>query len=72
VRQSARVGVRSDATVMHGIWQMTQPGDPLTAAMGLFCVMGAPLSLVFSLAYLWLGRLLCLTLRLVLLILEKL
>ncbi|QUJ08003.1 hypothetical protein KCP77_13070 [Salmonella enterica subsp. enterica] len=31
------MGVRIDANVMHGIWQMmTQQGDPLTAAMVLF------------------------------------
>ncbi len=30
------LGVRIDANVMHGIWQMTQQGDPLTAAMVLF------------------------------------
>ncbi|VDZ99801.1 Paraquat-inducible protein A [Salmonella enterica subsp. enterica] len=47
------LGVRIDANVMHGIWQMTQQGDPLTAAMVLFCVVGAPLILVFSIAYLW-------------------
>ncbi len=41
---------------MHGIWQMTQQGDPLTAAMVLFAV-GAPLILVFSIAYLWFGSL---------------
>lgn len=43
------LGVRIDANVMHGIWQMTQQGDPLTAAMVLFCVVGAPLILVFQL-----------------------
>ncbi|KAA5737581.1 hypothetical protein F3G21_20625, partial [Acinetobacter baumannii] len=53
-------------------WQMTQQGDPLTAAMVLFCVVGAPLILVFSIAYLWFGSLLGMNLRPVLLMLEKL
>ncbi|HAS9877906.1 TPA: membrane integrity lipid transport subunit YebS, partial [Salmonella enterica] len=66
------LGVRIDANVMHGIWQMTQQGDPLTAAMVLFCVVGAPLILVFSIAYLWFGSLLGMNLRPVLLMLEKL
>ncbi|OSE69872.1 hypothetical protein R594_03675 [Salmonella enterica subsp. enterica serovar 4,[5],12:i:-] len=66
------LGVRIDANVMHGIWQMTQRGDPLTAAMVLFCVVGAPLILVFSIAYLWFGSLLGMNLRPVLLMLEKL
>ena len=40
------LGVRIDANVLQGIWQMTRQGDPLTAAMVLFCVVGAPLVLV--------------------------
>ncbi|WP_348246540.1 paraquat-inducible protein A, partial [Salmonella enterica] len=47
------LGVRIVANVMHGIWQMTLMGYPLTAALVLFCFMGAPLFLVFSIAYLW-------------------
>ncbi|VDZ78460.1 Paraquat-inducible protein A [Salmonella bongori] len=66
------LGVRIDANVMQGIWQMTQQGDPLTAAMVFFCVVGAPLILVFSIAYLWFGSILGMNLRPVLLMLEKL
>ncbi|POT59314.1 hypothetical protein C3432_00860 [Citrobacter amalonaticus] len=66
------LGVRIDANVMQGIWQMTQQGDPLTAAMVFFCVAGAPLILVTAIAYLWLGNILGMNLRPVLLMLEKL
>jgi paraquat-inducible protein A len=33
------LGVRIDANVLQGIWQMTRQGDPLTAAMVLFCAL---------------------------------
>jgi uncharacterized paraquat-inducible protein A len=36
------LGVRIDANVLQGIWQMTRQGDPITAAMVLFCTVGAP------------------------------
>ncbi len=51
---------------------MTRRGDPLTAAMVLFCVVGAPLVLVAAIAYLWFGNILGMNLRPVLLMLEKL
>lgn len=66
------LGVRIDANVLQGIWQMTRRGDPLTAAMVLFCVVGAPLVLVAAIAYLWFGNILGMNLRPVLLMLEKL
>ncbi|WP_316390192.1 membrane integrity lipid transport subunit YebS [Citrobacter farmeri] len=66
------LGIRIDANVMQGIWQMTRQGDPITAAMVLFCVAGAPLILVTSIAYLWFGNILGMNLRPVLLMLEKL
>ena len=66
------LGVRIDANVLTGIWQMTYQGDPLTAAMVLFCTVGAPLVLVASIAYLWFGNRLGMNLRPVLLMLEKL
>ena len=66
------LGVRIDANVMQGIWQMTRQGDPLTAAMVLFCVAGAPLILVTAIAYLWFGNILGMNLRPVLLMLERL
>ena len=36
------LGVRIDANVLQGIWQMTAQGDPITAAMVLFCAVVAP------------------------------
>ena len=42
------LGVRIDANVLQGIWQMTAQGDPLTAAMVLFCAVVAPVLLVVS------------------------
>lgn len=66
------LGIRIDANVMQGIWQMTKQGDPITAAMVLFCVAGAPLILVTSIAYLWFGNILGMNLRPVLLMLERL
>ncbi len=66
------LGIRIDANVMQGIWQMTKQGDPITATMVLFCVAGAPLILVTSIAYLWFGNILGMNLRPVLLMLERL
>ena len=66
------LGIRIDANVMQGIWQMTKQGDPITAAMVLFCVAGAPLILVTAIAYLWFGNILGMNLRPVLLMLERL
>ena len=66
------LGVRIDANVLQGIWQMTAQGDPLTAAMVLFCAVVAPVLLVVSISYLWLGNVLGMNLRPVLLMLDKL
>ncbi|MBV8043400.1 membrane integrity lipid transport subunit YebS [Pluralibacter sp.] len=66
------LGVRIDANLMQGIWQMTEQGDPVPAAMVLFCTVAAPLLLVTSIAYLWFGNILGMNLRPVLLMLEKL
>ncbi|SCC59014.1 membrane integrity lipid transport subunit YebS [Kosakonia oryziphila] len=66
------LGVRIDANLLQGIWQMTMQGSPLAAAMVLFCTVGAPLVLVTAIAYLWLGNILGMNLRPVLLMLEKL
>jgi len=66
------LGVRIDANLLQGIWQMTGQGDPIPAAMVLFCSVGAPLVLVIAIAYLWLGNILGMNLRPVLLMLEKL
>ena len=66
------LGVRIDANLLHGIWQMTDSGHPITAAMVFFCTVAAPAVLVTSIAYLWLGNILGMNLRPVLLMLDKL
>ena len=66
------LGIRIDANVMQGIWQMTKQGDAITGSMVFFCVIGAPLILVTSIAYLWFGNRLGMNLRPVLLMFERL
>ncbi len=66
------LGTRIDANLFQGIWQMTRQGDPLTAAMVLFCSVGAPATLVAGIAYLYFGNIMGMNLRPVLLMLEKL
>ena len=66
------LGTRIDANLFQGIWQMTSQGDPLTAAMVLFCAVGAPATLVAAIAYLYFGNILGMNLRPVLLMLDKL
>ena len=66
------LGVRIDASLLAGIWQMTDQGDPVTAAMVFFCTVAAPAVLVLAIAYLWLGNILGMNLRPVLLMLDKL
>ena len=65
------LGVRIDANVLQGIWQMTAQGDRLPR-MVLFCAVVAPVLLVVSISYLWLGNVLGMNLRPVLLMLGKL
>jgi len=66
------LGTRIDANLFQGIWQMTRQGDTITAAMVLFCSVGAPATLVAAIAYLWFGNILGMNLRPVLLMLERL
>ncbi|MBU4680825.1 membrane integrity lipid transport subunit YebS [Cedecea davisae] len=66
------LGTRIDANVFQGIWQMATQGDVLTAAVVLFCVIGAPATLVAAIAYLCFGNILGMNLRPVLLMLDKL
>jgi paraquat-inducible protein A len=66
------LGTRIDASLLEGIWQMSHQGDPLTASMVAFCTIGAPLTLAFSLLYLWFGHAFGMNLRPVLLMLERL
>jgi paraquat-inducible protein A len=66
------LGTKIDANVFQGIWQMTSQGDPITAAMVLFCAVGAPATLVVAIAWLYFGNILGMNLRPVLLLLDKL
>lgn len=66
------LGSHITASVVQGVWQMALQGDPLTAAMVLFCAVAAPVTLVVAIAYLWLGNILGMNLRPVLLMLERL
>lgn len=65
------LGVHIDASLYMGIWQMARQGDPLTASIVLFCTIGAPLALVAAIIWLWIGNILTMNLRPVLLMLEK-
>lgn len=66
------LGTKIDANVFQGIWQMTHQGDPVTAAMVLFCAVGAPATLVAAIIFLYFGNILGMNLRPVLLMLDKL
>lgn len=66
------LGSRVDVNLWQGIWQMAIGGDAITAAMVLFCLIGAPVTLVLSIIYLWLGNTLGMNLRPVLLLLTRL
>ncbi|MBS0847095.1 membrane integrity lipid transport subunit YebS [Citrobacter sp. JGM124] len=66
------LGSRIDASLWQGIWQMAIEGNTITAGMVMFCLIGAPLILVCAIAYLWLGNILGMNLRPVLLMLNRL
>ena len=66
------LGSRIEASLWQGIWQMAIEGDAITAAMVMFCLMGAPFLLILSITYLWLGNILGMNLRPVLLMLSRL
>ena len=66
------LGSRVDVSLWQGIWQMAIEGDAITAAMVLFCLIGAPAILVVAIIYLWLGNILGMNLRPVLLMLTRL
>ncbi|MFP1591475.1 paraquat-inducible protein A [Escherichia coli] len=68
------LGIRIDANVMQGIWQMTKQGDTITGAMVVFFLRYwcPPYFVVSSIAYLWFGNRLGMNLRPVLLMLERL
>ncbi|AHF76818.1 Inner membrane protein [Sodalis praecaptivus] len=66
------LGTPIRASLLQGIWQMALQGNIITASMVAFCTVGAPVTLVFSLLYLYFGQRLGLNLRPVLLMLHRL
>lgn len=66
------LGTPIRANLLTGIMQMTMQGDVLTAAMVAFCTIGAPVTLVAAIAFLFFGDRLGMNLRPVLLMLERL
>ncbi|QCT21725.1 paraquat-inducible protein A [Jejubacter calystegiae] len=66
------LGSHIEASLLQGVRQMVLQGSPLTAAMVLFGSVAAPVILVAAIAYLWLGNILGMNLRPVLLMLDKL
>ncbi|BAN96272.1 hypothetical protein E05_15060 [Plautia stali symbiont] len=66
------LGMRINASLLEGVLQMAQQGNVLTDAMVAFCTIGAPVTLVAGICYLWIGHALGMNLRPVLLMLEKL
>ncbi|UQY42623.1 membrane integrity lipid transport subunit YebS [Erwinia sp. PK3-005] len=66
------LGTPIRANLLTGIMQMTMQGDVLTAAMVTFCTIGAPVTLVASIVFLFFGNRLGMNLRPVLLMLERL
>lgn len=66
------LGAHSDASLLQGVWQMAHQGDVITAAMVLFCSVAAPVILVVAIGYLWLGNILNMNLRPILLMLDRL
>lgn len=66
------LGTPIRANVLTGIMQMTMQGDVLTAAMVTFCTIGAPVTLVGAIGFLFFGNRLGMNLRPVLLMLERL
>ncbi|QDX29898.1 membrane integrity lipid transport subunit YebS [Dickeya poaceiphila] len=66
------LGVSISASLLEGIWQITRQGHPVTASIVAFCTIGAPLTLVFALLYLFFAPRVGMNLRPVLLLFERL
>ncbi|RWR03818.1 membrane protein [[Pantoea] beijingensis] len=66
------LGANINASLLGGIIQMAQQGDVLTASMVAFCTVGAPITLVLAIIYLFFGQRLGMNLRPVLLMLDRL
>ncbi len=66
------LGTKINASLLEGILQMAQQGHVLTASMVAFCTIGAPVTLVVSVLYLFVGERLGMNLRPVLLMIDRL
>ncbi len=66
------LGTHIRASLLGGIIQMAQQGDVIAASMVAFCTIGAPVTLVASICYLYFGEKLGMNLRPVLLMLDRL
>ncbi|WP_437613265.1 membrane integrity lipid transport subunit YebS [Erwinia sp. V71] len=66
------LGVNISASLLGGILQMAEQGNVITASMVAFCTIGAPVTLVAAIIYLFFGHQLGMNLRPVLLMLDRL
>ncbi|WP_428943236.1 membrane integrity lipid transport subunit YebS [Pantoea sp. FN060301] len=66
------LGTTIRASLLGGVIQMAQQGDVITASMVAFCTIGAPVTLVAAIGWLYFGHQFGLNLRPVLLMLDRL
>ncbi|MCU5775820.1 membrane integrity lipid transport subunit YebS [Erwiniaceae bacterium BAC15a-03b] len=66
------LGTNISASLAGGILQMAEQGNVISASMVAFCTIGAPVTLVASIIYLFFGQRLGMNLRPVLLMLDRL
>jgi len=66
------LGTNISASLLGGILQMTEQGHVISASMVAFCSVGAPVTLVAAIIYLFFGQRLGMNLRPVLLMLDRL
>ncbi|MBP2166973.1 paraquat-inducible protein A [Erwinia toletana] len=66
------LGTNISASLAGGILQMAEQGNVISASMVAFCTIGAPVTLVVSIIYLFFGQRLGMNLRPVLLMLDRL
>lgn len=66
------LGTNISASLLGGILQMAEQGNVISASMVAFCTVGAPVTLVASIIYLFFGQRLGMNLRPVLLMLDRL
>ena len=66
------LGVNISASLIGGILQMAEQGNVIAASMVAFCTIGAPITLVTAIIYLFFGHQLGMNLRPVLLMLDRL